>query len=256
MPANGTTVSAWPYEPIDINQGVTLFLLAFAGVVANVFAFCATLRLPRALQSSINTFVLALTSVDLLCLVLAPLPTFICYVTRSWVGGQHMCKFQGCISIFAAFASGCFATAMAIDRHAAVCRPFAYKNFLTQRCPLRVTISILLISLIIAVLPLVGFGDFVRNLTGTYCGLDWFASTPLNRTYAIMFACMGISLILAVVFANTSIAVKVCQRTRKNSFHRTQENSPEKKLTRTVVVVSVLLVICWLPYMVRFKPFP
>eukprot|EP00794_Sanderia_malayensis_P009779 gene9779-10778_t len=142
------TNSTWPYEPIDPKQGLILFLIALPGSLANVVAFITTWKLIKQQEVAPNYLILALNLTDFYGIAFCTLPTLLCYLFKDWVGGEYMCNFQGISTIFASLASGIFATVMAVDRLLAVCRPFAYKRYVTKQR----TIATIVITWIFALL--------------------------------------------------------------------------------------------------------
>ena len=207
---NGTFIdSSWPYVPIQPKQGLILFIIVLTGTAANTIAFLATLKLAMKQKSAINVLIIALTITDTYGIVFCALPTLLCYLKRQWIGGVPMCNFQGVSTMFASLASGLMATAMAIERLFAIWKPFLYREMATKRKALFTIFIIWSTTLAIALFPLVKEGNFVRNLTGTYCTINWFAKSTENIAYAVFYIIMGIVLIIIVLFCNISIAVRL-----------------------------------------------
>ena len=274
-----STKNPWPYEPLDPKQGLILFLITLPGTLANVIALLITIKLLRTQLVAPNVLVLGLTLTDLYGITFSTLPTLLCYLHKDWYGGEPMCNFQGVSSMFSPLASGFLATSMAVDRLLAVWKPFLYRTVVTIKKTV-VTIGLSwLVSLILALIPLTGVGRFKRNLTGTFCTIDWFAKTTQNVAYSLFFAILGISLVSAVVFCNVKVAYTLIQvrRRRSKGLHggsqrhtiqprpsssqdgienggkkksRSSSDEMEIQFAKTVGVISLLFVICWLPFMV------
>ena len=230
---NGSSIgpavdSDWPYLPIQLGQGLVLLIITLIGVSANVVAFLATLRLARKQMSAINYFIIALAITDTYGLVFCTLPTFLCYARRQWVGGKGMCNFQGVSTMFASLASGSFATAMAMERLCAIWKPFMYRELATKRKSLLAIVAIWSTSMVVALFPLVKEGNFVRNLTGTYCTINWFARNKANIAYAIFYVIMGIMLLGIVLYCNISIAYRLLLKGRNKKALR--NNSAKRRL--------------------------
>ena len=207
---NGSTFNSnWPYIPIQPKQGLVLFVIALIGTTANVVAFLATLKLIRKHKSAINYLIVALSITDTYGLVFCTLPTLLCYARKQWVGGMAMCNFQGVSTMFASLASGSLATAMAMERLLAISKPFLYREFATRRKSILTITGIWSASMVIALFPLVKDGNFVRNLTGTYCTINWFARNTENIVYAIFYVVLGSVLLGVVLFCNINIAFKL-----------------------------------------------
>lgn len=295
--------SNWSYIPIQPKQGLILFIIVFIGTTANFVAFLTTFKLAMKQRSAINYLIIALTTTDTYGIIFCALPTLLCYLQRQWIGGGAMCNFQGVSTMFASLASGSLATAMAVERLFAIWKPFLYREIATKAKTLLTIVVILSAAMIIALFPLVKEGNFVRNLTGTYCTINWFAKDKDNVAYAIFYAIMGVILLVIVLFCNINIAVRLIRVGKKRSLLRadsaqghlitkkmdseskedggknggrdedeaakvvlksnsgvemierdqvkkTQANSLEKQLAKTVAVISVLFIICWTPFIV------
>lgn len=215
-----TTDTNWPYLPIQPKQGLILFLITLPGCIANIIAFLATLKLAHKQRNNANYFVMALIITDFYGITLCTLPTLLCYLMRNWVGGMAMCNFQGVSTMFASLASGSLATAMAVERLAAVWKPLWYRAFATTRKTLIIIATLWSIAIVIALIPLAREGNFVRNGTGTYCTINWFAKSKENIAYAISYAVMGVSLLVIIVFCNISIAIRLWQAGRRRELLR------------------------------------
>ena len=210
---NGSAIDPdWPYLPIQPAQGLVLFIITLVGVSANVIAFLATLRLTRKQKNAINYLIIALSITDTYGIVFCTLPTLLCYARKRWVGGIAMCNFQGVSTMFASLASGSLATAMAMERLFAIWKPFLYRELATKKKSLMTVVAIWSATMIVALFPLVKEGNFVRNLTGTYCTINWFARNTANIAYAIFYAIMGIALLGIVLLCNASIAYRLLLR--------------------------------------------
>ena len=256
---NATTVNPWPYVPLDPKQGLILFLITLPGTLANIIAFLATAKLVQQQKAAPNYLILALNLTDFYGIVFCTLPTHLCYLFKRWVGGDAMCNFQSVSTMFASLASGILATAMATDRLIAIGRPFLYRRYITREKVFLTAILTWGFSFLIAVLPLAGEGFFVRNLTGTYCTINWFAKRKGNQVYAVFYAILGMLLISIVVVSNVKIlfflkASKARRKTLRGLAQRAHETktNPEMQLAKSVGAISVLFVICWFPFMVSY----
>lgn len=255
---NTTTTNPWPYVPIDPKQGLILFLITLPGTIANIIAFLATFKLVREQTGTApNYLILALNFTDFYGIVFCTLPTLLCYLFKRWVGGDAMCNFQSVSIMFASLASGVLATAMATDRLLAIWKPFVYKKNITLKKTLTTIFATWICSFLIAILPLAGKGFFVRNLTGTYCTINWFAKRTANQVYAVFYAIVGITLVSIVVFCNAKIVTSLLgSKSKRKALHgfydRAQgtRNKLEMQLVKSVGAISVLFVICWFPFMV------
>ncbi len=185
-----------------------------------------------------------------------------------------MCNFQGVSTMFASLASGSLATSMATERLFAVWKPFAYRKTATVKKTLLIIVIIWSAAFVIGIIPLSRSGNFVRNLTGTFCTINWFASNTDNIAFAIFYVLLGVSLLVVVVACNVKLAICLLGTGKKRKLLRghsserklVKENSDsgerkiggesrnlEKQLAKTVALISLLFIICWGPFMVSCR---
>eukprot|EP00795_Rhopilema_esculentum_P006187 gene6187-11589_t len=255
---NATTENPWPYVALDPKQGLILFLITLPGTVANIIAFLATLKLTRQQKNAApNYLILALTFTDFYGITFCTLPTLICYRYKRWIGGNAMCNFQSVSTMFASLASGILATVMSTDRLIAIWKPFVYKKYVNLKKTLITITATWLSAFAIAILPLAGQGFFVRNLTGTYCTINWFAKQTANQIYAVFYAILGVSLIGIVVFCNAKIVHSLLtSKAKQGTLHGMGSNDEtrsrfEIQLFKSVGSISFLFVLCWFPFMFK-----
>lgn len=259
-----TTANPWPYVALDPKQGLILFLITLPGTLANIVAFLTTLKVTREQKKvAPNYLILALNLTDFYGIVFCTLPTLLCYLHKRWVGGNAMCNFQSVSTMFASLASGILATAMATDRLLAVWKPFLYKKHVTMRRTFFTVTATWLGAFVVAISPLAGSDFFVKNLTGTYCTINWFAKETANQVYAVFYAIIGITMVAIVVFCNVKIVVTLlAQRKKRGALYGLEmeehvddgRKKSEMQLVKSVGAVSALFIICWFPFMVRRLP--
>lgn len=248
-----------PYEALDPKQGAILGIITTPGIIANFLTIVVTVKLLRHQKMTPNIFVFALACMDLSGIILICTPTFLCYIFKGWVGGQHMCKLQGFLTLFFTLGSGFLATSMSVDRFIAVRWPLYHRRYITVKVVKRIVLVIVVLSAIVSFCPVVGFGSFVRNLTGTYCTLNWFASSAKDVAFSCFFASVGFLLIITVVVANINVVLNLYRRrsklrsmvsTRKEGNREENKTSLDKQFAKMMIVISAIFLICWTPFVV------
>lgn len=276
LATNSTESTTTPYPALQPKQGLILFLITLPGTIANIIAFLATLKLIRTKKTGLapNYLILALNATDFYGIVFCTLPTLLCYLKKGWVGGTPMCNFQGVSTMFSSLASGCLATAMAMERLIAVSKPFLYRQNASVNKAFLTIAVIWSSAFVIAVTPLAGSGNFVKNLTKTYCTINWFAKSKENIAYVIFYALIGVTLLIIVVYCNVKLVLcllnvgknrenlrsqssmkKLVKNEDSNAEQKSKKamiasNAMERQLAKTVALISLLFIICWAPFMV------
>lgn len=256
MDENSTSVLK--YQEIQPAQGIILGIIATPGVIGNAFAIFVTLQILQEQKLSPNIFVLSLASIDLFGIIVVCIPTWLCYAFGAWIGGDELCNFQGFMTLFCSLGSGGIATSMAVDRYLAVKVPFWHRRTVTAKMATRVVVAVYIISAFISVLPIVGFGSFVLNLTSTYCTVNWFATELKDVVFSYLFASIGVTLVFTVIFCNVNVIIKLLKKQEKTRALSAQIDRDEqqkvktleKQFSRMMIVISTIFLICWVPFMV------
>ena len=254
------TTDSPQYDKIQSFQGVILGIIATPGIIGNIFALVVTAKLLKSQKLTINVFVFGLCCCDLAGIITVCVPTWTCYIFRGWQGGDHLCNFQGFATIMFTMGSGMMATLMSIDRVVSIKAPVFHLAKVNIRVTSRLVVAVLLISALFAIMPVLGFGSFVLNLTGTYCTINWFAQRPSDKAFSYIFATFGILMILAVVISNTTVVILLFQKRRARinlkgmRVTKAKQVSANERIeiqvTRMMILISILFLVCWTPFMV------
>ena len=257
------TTDASPYDEIQPFQGAILGIIATPGIVGNIFALVVTAKLLKVQKLTINVFVFGLCLCDLAGLLTICIPTWICYIFGGWQGGKHLCDFQGFATLLFSMGSGMMATSMSIDRFLSIKAPIFHLAKVNMRVAIRLVAIVLIFSAIFAIMPVLGFGSFVLNLTGTYCTINWFAKQASDKAFSYIFASFGILMILAVIISNIYVIVLLLKKRRARQNLRGMRSTKNKEVSanerleiqfaRMMILISILFLICWTPFMVGIR---
>lgn len=251
-----------PYEDIQPFQGVILGIIATPGVIGNIFALVVTAKLLKVQKQSPNVFIIGLACCDLIGILTVCIPTWICYAFEGWQGGDLLCNFQGFATLLFSMGSGLMATSMSIDRFLSIKAPFFHRSHVKVSTATKLVFVIMVFSSIFAVMPVLGFGSFVLNLTGTYCTINWFASEVKDKAFSCIYATVGILMVLVVVLCNIAVILLLLKKRKirqklSATFHnkiREKKSSSDRlqqQFSRMMMIISLLFLICWIPFMFR-----
>lgn len=247
-------------------EAIILYILTLTGVVANAFAILASARLLKMQPLSPNVFVLGLSCVDLISLVLFSVPSWLFYIKGEWIGGKQFCDYQGFVFLFSTLCSAFLATSMAIDRCIAVTKPFFHRKTMTVNKAKILILAATGASFIISFFPILSFGSFVRNLSGSFCTVNWFPQNSSDRAFCVFYAVLGGLPAIVVLFCNITVIwelFKSKQRRvsvtnmilpgarRMSQARNTERDDTERQFSRTMVLISVVYLFGWIPFMVR-----
>ena len=266
--ASNAMTASFVYDDLRVPDSVILYIVSTTGIVANVFAILASAKLLRIQPLSPNVFVLGLSCTDLVSLTLLSIPSWLCYINGEWLGGKRLCDFQGFTFLFSTLCSAFMAALMAMDRCIAVTRPFFHRKTMTVHKAKVLLLVATTASLVVSIFPVFCFGSFVRNISGSFCSVNWFPETAPERAFCIFYAVLGGLPAMVVVLCNIAVILELFRsRKRRISVTNmilpaasrlskrriTEREDTEKQFSRTMVVISVVYLFGWIPFMVSGK---
>ncbi|XP_061536630.1 somatostatin receptor type 5-like [Phycodurus eques] len=165
----------------------------------------------------------------------------------SWPFGSLLCRVVMTVDAINQFTSIFCLAVMSVDRYLAVAQPVRAGRW--RRPPVAKAVSAAVwAGSFVVVLPVVAFAD-VRQGDGD-CGIVWPEPAELWKTAFIVYTfTVGFCFPLVVICMSYLLIVikirSVSKRAQATSLHRRRS---ERKVTRMVVVVVAVFVLCWLPF--------
>ncbi|XP_074640300.1 LOW QUALITY PROTEIN: prostaglandin E2 receptor EP4 subtype-like [Tubulanus polymorphus] len=247
-------------------------VLCAVGVFGNSCALGVLCKTSREFRKTVfYTLVATLTVVDLLGQLATTPVVVVTYLNNLvWPAGQELCDYFSFVMIFSGLMAMQIICAMAVERYIALRHPFVCQRHLTHDKSKYIIIAITAVSLLLATLPIVGFGSNVRHFPGTWCFIRFTDTQSIQeRIYDYIYCSFGFAYILVTIICNISVAYTMIKmnRRRKNRTPSLQsvnsvlnsrsppkripdENSELQMLILLVGITSVFT-ICWAPLMVR-----
>lgn len=114
----------------------------------------------------------------------------------------------------------------------------------------------------IALLPIIGFGEYVLQYPGTWCFYNFRAKNLADKVYAYLYSVIWILIIFCTVLFNLLVIVKLVMR-RVSASDKKKQNSKAKRNEIYSIVLLVVIVIvtatCGVPlavsYFYMYTPF-
>ncbi|XP_037543411.1 histamine receptor H2b [Nematolebias whitei] len=229
---------------------------------------CLAVGLSRRLRQITNCFVVSLAVADLLLgLLVLPLSATVELRSRKWPFGGTLCNIYNSLDVLLCTCSILTLLAISVNRYLAISSPLSHSQIVTPRRVTLAIISIWLVSLVAAFLPIqMGWNtaDYkVQNLdwgTGDedkeehYCQFEW--SNNYVLIYAFGFYYLPLLLMCGMYLCIFRAAREQVRRIRATtpSFARSASATivHEHKATVTLAAVLGAFVICWVPYFTFF----
>lgn len=249
-------------------EAIILYILTVTGIVANAFAILASAKLLKMQPLSPNVFVLGLSCVDLISLTFFSIPSWLFYINGEWLGGKQLCDYQGFVFLFSTLCSAFLATSMAVDRCIAVTKPFFHRKTMTVNKAKVLILAAIAASFVISFFPILSFGSFVQNLSGSFCTVNWFPQTSSDSAFCVFYAILGGLPAIVVLFCNITVIWELFRSKQRRvsvtnmilpgarqmaQARNSEREDTETQFSRTMVLISVVYLFGWIPFMVRYN---
>ncbi|CAF1323374.1 unnamed protein product [Adineta steineri] len=234
--------------------GCLCFIFIF-GIILNSFILCVLLN-KKQLQSPINLFIVALSSVDLIhALFGIPLPltsNFAC----QWLYGKYLCYYEGFIAYSVGMIGLYLLTALSLNRYWIIVTPVQSKYSTFQTIYVSIFLAIVG-GLFWAIVPMFGWNYYTLEGVLTSCSVRWQDRTLNVISYNICMFLFGyIVPLFILIFCNTKIYLEVFNVSKRSSkwgncLTRTRSRRKqelEKHVAKTVIFIIVTFTIAWTPY--------
>ncbi|XP_069127861.1 prostaglandin E2 receptor EP4 subtype-like isoform X2 [Argopecten irradians] len=257
-----TTNVTLPISGRKVSPASTAIQFTF-GVIGNLLAIFVLVRSAKSHKWRVfYRLVGALAVTDLFGIVTTSPVAFIVYANNlKWVGGQPLCDYLSFMLIFAGLATVFIVAAMSLDRFVAVWFPYSYNVTMKKAYLVNLAVvSLWIVSISIAFLPLIGLGQNVLQFPGTWCFFNFFGIDIKDKFFAYFYATIGIIMILLTAILNSLVIFMLGKANRQNGLRR-KASSVGSRSGRTrrndifimifLVVLMVVFATCWTPLMIR-----
>ncbi|CAL8331883.1 unnamed protein product [Lota lota] len=217
------------------------------GLLGNTLVIYVVLRYTRS-ESVTNIYILNLAIADELFMLGLP---FLAAQNAllSWPFGTLVCRVVMTVDAINQFTSTFCLTVMSIDRYLAVVHPIRSAGWRRPRVARTVNGTVWAVSFVV-VLPVVVFADVLKD--DGNCSIVWpepaevWKASFIVYTSTVGFLCP----LLVICLCYLLIVVKVRSSGKRVRITSSRRRKSERKITRMVVVVVAVFVLCWLPFYV------
>ena len=146
---NGLTYRSKAAVVFESSLTLLIIRTAFLG---NLIIICVVYQNPR-LRTVTNMFLVGLSVADFLTSSLVMPFTASILIHGKWMFNKGVCVFQGILILWLVWTSLHMVTLMAINRYFCVRRPNLYRKWFTKRNAIAMTITVSVVSFILAISP-------------------------------------------------------------------------------------------------------
>ncbi|KAJ1156379.1 hypothetical protein NDU88_009100 [Pleurodeles waltl] len=247
--ANGTHGSPPEVEERDVSMIVIQFIYALVclvGLVGNSMVIFVILRYAK-MKTATNIYILNLAIADELFMLSVPFLAASAAL-QHWPFGSGMCRTVLSVDGINMFTSVFCLTVLSADRYVAVVHPLRAARYRRPTVAKAINAGVWLLSLLV-ISPILLFADTMPSADGAVvCNLLW--PQPAWSAFFVVYTfLLGFLLpVLAIGLCYVLIIVKMRAVALKAGWQ--QRRRSERKITRLVLLVVAVFVICWMPFYV------
>ncbi|XP_063881506.1 somatostatin receptor type 2-like [Scylla paramamosain] len=230
-------------------QHVTVVFLALAflvGLCGNTLVIYVVTRFSK-MQTVTNLYILNLAIADELFVIGVPF-LMTTTIMEYWPFGFIMCKLYMITTSLNQFTSSLFLTIMSADRYIAVCHPISSPKFRTPMISKLVSLTAWTLSALMIV-PVFMYSNILNESNGqASCNIYWPDSVGVRGytvftiySFVLAFGC-PVTFIF-IFYTMVILKLKAVGMRNKSSKKRSH-----RRVTRLVLTVITVYVLCWLPY--------
>ncbi|KAK3856004.1 hypothetical protein Pcinc_037633 [Petrolisthes cinctipes] len=253
---NETNCSLGLYDGRDQGMGIAAVILTqlfyaltcIVGLCGNTLVIYVVTRFTK-MQTVTNLYILNLAIADELFVVGIPF-LMTTSLLGHWPFGSVMCKLYMITTSLNQFTSSLFLTIMSADRYIAVCHPISSPKFRTPMISKLVSLTAWTLSALMIV-PVFMYSNTLKNNGLDNCNIFWPESGGLHGEIAFIrysFA-LAFGIPLTLIFIFYSLVLHKLKTVGPKTRSKEKKKS-RQKVTRLVLTVITVYVICWLPYWV------
>ncbi|XP_038612603.1 somatostatin receptor type 3 [Tachyglossus aculeatus] len=246
-PRNLSVVAPPGLDASGVLITLVYLVVCVAGLAGNSLVIYAVLR-HSVSQSVTNVYILNLALADELFML--GLPFLAAQNALSyWPFGSLMCRLFMALDAINQFTSIFCLTVMSVDRYLAVVHPGRSSRWRTAPVARVVSATIWAVSAVV-VLPVLVFSSVPRGMST--CHIQWPEPASAWQTGFIVYtAALGFfGPLLVICLCYLLIVVKVRSAGRRVRGPAAKRKPSERRVTRMVVAVVAVFVLCWLPFYV------
>nr|XP_039263783.1 somatostatin receptor type 5-like isoform X1 [Styela clava] len=222
-------------------------VLCVIGLVGNgvVIKVLWSIMARNVMKSVTDILVINLAVADFIFVGSLPFWATELFLNKRWVFGTVGCKLMSFITLLNLYGSVFFLVAMGIDRYLAVVYAVRARNYRTPRK------AVIASAIIWAFASLIGLQALIWRKLHVKPGRTrciWALPDELMTTYYVIRMAFGFFVpFIVIVYCYILIILKLHSRVNKSSLTGSSMTNKQQKITRAILAVISLFVVCWLP---------
>ncbi|XP_062303608.1 galanin receptor 2b [Osmerus eperlanus] len=241
----GNTSDSYQVNPTSVIVSVVFSLIFLLGTIGNSLVLAVLLRSGQVGYNTTNLFILNLSVADFFFIIFCVPFQATIYSLEGWVFGSFMCKVVHFFINLTMYASSFTLAAVSVDRYLAIRYPLRSREL---RTPCNAVVAMVVIwglSLIFAG-PYLSYYDLIDFANSNVCVPGWKEhNRKVLDTCTFVFGYVIPVLIVSLSYTRT---IKYLWTAVDPLDGMSESKRAKRKVTKMIIIVTVLFCICWLPY--------
>ncbi|MBN3305110.1 galanin receptor 2b [Amia ocellicauda] len=245
MSGHWNTSENYQLNPASVIVSVVFSLIFLLGTVGNSLVLAVLLRNGQMGHNTTNLFILNLSVADFFFIIFCVPFQATIYSLEGWVFGSFMCKAVHFFINLTMYASSFTLAAVSVDRYLAIRYPLRSRELRTPCNAVAAMAVIWGLSLVFAG-PYLSYYDLIDFANGNVCVPGWEErSRKVLDTCTFVFGYVIPVLIVSLSYTRT---IKYLWTAVDPLDGMSESKKAKRKVTKMIIIVTVLFCLCWLPY--------
>nr|AOV81581.1 allatostatin receptor type C [Carausius morosus] len=220
--------------------------VCIVGLLGNSLVIYVVLRFSK-MQTVTNMYIVNLAVADECFLIGVPF-LLATMNLRIWPFGSIMCKAYMTTTSINQFTSSIFLTIMSADRYIAVCHPISAPKVRTPLISKVVSASAWTASALLMI-PIFIYANIMTNENVVSCNILWPESENVSSqgAFTLYTFILGFSIPLMLISVFYILVIRKLKTVGPKNKSKEKKKS-HRKVTKLVLTVITVYVLCWLPY--------
>ncbi|XKL60239.1 hypothetical protein PGB90_001255 [Kerria lacca] len=224
-------------------------IVCILGLFGNTLVIYVVLRFSK-MQTVTNMYIVNLAIADECFLIGIPF-LIVTMNLQSWPFGDVLCKFYMASTSINQFTSSIFLMIMSADRYVAVCHPITAPKIRTPFISKIVSLTAWTVSAILMIPVLMYSNTMIDENNVRSCNILWPDEENLSghAAFTLYSSILGFAIPLALIFVFYLLVIRKLRTVGPKNKSKEKKRS-HRKVTKLVLTVITVYVLCWLPYWV------
>ncbi|XP_034712704.1 somatostatin receptor type 1 [Etheostoma cragini] len=247
LPYNTSMDYEYYYPELDASRIILPSIYALVcciGLTGNAMVIYVILKYAK-MKTATNIYILNLAIADELFMLSVPFLATSAAI-RHWPFGSLMCRLVLSVDGINMFTSIFCLTVLSVDRYVAVVHPIKAARYRRPTVAKVVNVCVWVLSLLV-ILPIIIFADTVRAPDGAVdCNFLW-PESAWSEAFVVYTFLLGFLLPVGAICLCYCLMVARMRAVGLKAGWLQRRRS-EKKITRMVLLVVAVFVLCWMPF--------